>query len=272
MKYTTIILAVFFSASGLHAQELFIQSEPASNMPAGIWGVRVSSESWEGDHTISRIGIEGMYGVDKYLMVHPLIYGSNQLNGFNVETYGGYAKYRLYIDDGFKYHFRVAAFGEVLAGEQHSTYPSFSFNGSQPFAGAGMMATLLENRFATNLSVAANDAFKSIPLANGSYSNIKGINSILSAGYLVYPPRYTSFSNPNINIYAEFLDYQSWFDHVWGGNSLLEQGNELLLSFGPQVILNSVARFDLAYVALLYSDLPERRPNTVFARFEYNFY
>lgn len=213
-----------------------------------------------------------MYGFDKSLMLHPIIFGSNQLNGFGVETYGLYAKYRLYNDDGFKYHFRVAAFGEALAGEQHSTYPTFSFNGSGPFATGGLIATLLENRFATSLSAGAAGALKDIPLSNGSYSNIKGINTILSTGYLVYPPRYTSFSDANINIYAEFLDYQSWYDHVTNGASLPKQGNEFLLSFGPQVILNSIARFDVAYVALLYSSLPERRPNTVFARFEYNFY
>ncbi|HEY3875932.1 MAG TPA: hypothetical protein VGM92_10675, partial [Candidatus Kapabacteria bacterium] len=87
-----------------------------------------------------------------------------------------------------------------------------------------------------------------------------------------YPPRYTSFSNPNINIYAEFLDYQLWYDRKTNGMNVAESGNELLLSIGPQAILNSVARIDLAYVMLLSSDMPMRRPNTVFARFEYNFF
>ncbi|HEY3875962.1 MAG TPA: hypothetical protein VGM92_10830, partial [Candidatus Kapabacteria bacterium] len=158
MKYIVIIFLGLLSISTARAQELFIQTEPASNMPAGIWGVRISSEAWQDDHTISRIGIEGMYGVNRLLMVHPLIFGSNQLNGFSAETYGVYAKYRIYTDDGFKYHFRMAAFGEALAGEQHSTYPTFSFLGSQPFATAGMIATLLKNRFASNLSVGAADA------------------------------------------------------------------------------------------------------------------
>ena len=271
MKLSFIFFALIV-ASGVRAQELFIQTESASNMPVGRFGIRASYEAWQENGTISREGIEGMYGVTRYLMVHPQIYGSNQVNGFQLETFGGYAKYRLYIDDGFKYHFRVAAYAEALAGEQHSTYPSFSFKGSQPCVDGGIISTLLENRLALNFVAGASGALKDITLPNASYSNIKGVNASLSAGYLIYPPRYTSFSDPNVNIYAELLGYNVWYDQGNSGTVLSHHGDELLLSLGPQLILNSVARFDLSYVMLLQSSLPERRPNTFFARFEYNFY
>lgn len=268
----SLLLFVLLVTGNARAQELFIQTEPASNMPAGRFGIRVSSELWNENGTFAREGIEGMYGVSRYLMVHPQMYGSNQINGFQLETYGGYAKYRLYIDDGFKYHFRVAAYAEGLAGEQHSTYPSFSFKGCQPYVGAGGIATLLENRLALNFVAGASGALKDIVLPSVSYSNIKGLNGSISAGYLVYPPRYTSFSDPNVNIYAELLGYNVWFDRMVSSSIASAHGDELLLSLGPQLILNSVARFDLSYVMLLQSTLPERRPNTFFARFEYNFY
>ncbi len=275
MSRVLVIVFVLSVFSGLRAQELFIQTEPASNMPVGRFGVRATSDIWsENNRTISRFGTEIMYGVSKNLMVHLQAYGSNAIHNFEPETYGIYAKYRLYSDDDFKYHFRISAYGEVLGGKQHNTIPSFSFKGAGPMVASGLIFTLLENRLALSSTVGAAKSLKDIfPTDGGSFTNITGINASLSAGYLVYPNTYTSYSDPNINIYAELLGYNSYFQLNDGFDySTNASGGELVLSFGPQLILNSVARFDLAYSLLLKSNFIEKRSNSLLLRFEYNFY
>ncbi|HYM20058.1 MAG TPA: hypothetical protein VEW28_03530 [Candidatus Kapabacteria bacterium] len=264
-----LLTAVSFTA---RAQELFIQTEPASNMPAGRFGLRVSSDIWQDNKTVSRFGTEVMYGLTKDLMVHLQAYGSNQLTGFHPETFGAYVKYRLYVDDGFKYHFRISAYGEALGGEQHSMSPALSFKGAGPIVSGGFIATVLENRLALSLTVGATRALKEISISSMTYSNITNLNSSFSVGYLIYPPSYTGYSDPNINVYAELLSYQSLYDQSVDGHTTSEHATEMLLSLGPQLILNSVARFDLAYAITVTSGFIQKSPNSFFARFEYNFY
>ncbi len=275
MSRVVLIILVLSAFSGLRAQELFIQTEPASNMPVGRFGVRASSDIWsENSRTIARFGTEIMYGVSKNLMVHLQAYGSNAINNVEPETYGIYAKYRLFSDDDFKYHFRISAYGEALAGKQHNTTPSFSFKGGGPVVGGGLIFTLLENRFAFSSTVGTARALKDVfPIDGGSYTDITGINGSLSIGYLVYPNTYTSYSDPNINLYAELLGYNSYYQVNDGFDySANASSGELVLSLGPQIILNSVARFDLAYSMLLKTNFYLKRPNSLLFRFEYNFY
>ncbi len=268
-----IVLVLLLVGSPLAAQELFIQTEPASNMPAGRFGLRVSSDHWQEDGGIvSRLGSELMYGVTKDLMVHAQVFGSNQLNSFDLETYGLYAKYRLYSDDGFKYHFRISAFAEALAGKQSGTMPDFSFKGSGPVINGGIVLTLLESRLALSTTIGGSHLLGDISLPMMAYSDINGMNASLSAGYLVFPDHYTNYSDPNINLYAELLAYHSWYSEDMMGQHVARRNTEAILSIGPQLILNSVLRFDLAYSMVVQSDYPMRRPNSFFARVEYNFY
>jgi hypothetical protein len=268
-----IFCMVLLAASRLEAQELFIQTEPASNMPVGTFGIRFTGDSWQDPgRIVSREGMELMYGVTRNLMTHILAYGSNSLGNFDLETVGFYSKYRLYWDDGFKYHFRVSAYGEALFGSQHSDVPTFSFAGSGPIVSGGGVATLLEHRLALSTTIGASHALKDIALPTISYSNISGINASLSAGYLILPAHYSSFSDLNMNVYAEFLGYHTWFTQDVAGVIAATQGTELLLSVGPQVIINSLARIDLAYTFPIFTNFAIRRPNSVLARFEYDFY
>ncbi|HET9136582.1 MAG TPA: hypothetical protein VFO76_08090, partial [Candidatus Kapabacteria bacterium] len=258
--------------SRLAAQELFIQTEPASNMPAGRFGLRVSSDVWqESGATLARVGGELMYGLTKELMVHAQAYGSNQLSGFELETVGLYAKYRFFTDDAFKHHVRLAAYADILVGT-HASMPEFSFKGSGPAISGGFIATLLENRLALSSTVGVSHALKDIPIPGMTYRNITGINASFSAGYLLYPSHYQSYNDPNINVYAELLGYRSWYDMEMVYSTKAKQGTELILSLGPQLILNSVLRIDLAYSTTIYNSYDWKRSNSFFARVEYNFY
>lgn len=270
-----IAVAAFFILFTLNAraQELFIQTEPASNMPARSWGLRLASDMWNAnDRVVARLGFEAMYGITKDLMVHLQGFGSNQVDNFELETYGLYAKYRLYADDDFKYHFRLAVFGEALFGKQNSHSPSFASKGSGPLLTGGVIATLLEGRFAASTTLGVAKATKDIEAGHPTYKNIVGANGSLSMGYLIYPDAYESYSDPNVNIYAEVLGFTSMFDEVDHDLISSTSGTEILLSFGPQVILNSLTRIDLAYALTLHSSYTMKKQNSVFIRLEHNFF
>jgi hypothetical protein len=274
MRYTlAVFVLVVFGRAG--AQELFIQSEPASNMPARTWGLRLASDAWDGgERFVTRLGAEVMYGITKDFMMHVQGFASNQIDKFELETYGLYAKYRFYTDDDFKYHFRLAAYAEALAGKQRSHSPSFASKGSAPMVSGGIIATLLQNRMAVSgtfgVAKMTEDIIES---TDHTFTDIVGANASLSLGLLVYPETYSGYSDPNINLYAELLGFGSKFDEresdvVAGGVG----GSEFILSFGPQLILNSVTRFDLAYAVTLHSSYEQQKQNSFFVRIEHNFF
>ncbi len=271
MRYVAALLLLL--ASSLKAQELFIQTEPASNMPVGRFGLRIASDSWNTSRGVAtRIGAEVMYGISKELMVHGQIYGSHAISAVELETYGAYLKYRFYADDDFKYHFRMAAFGQLLLGSQHSSMPEFTFKGSGPTAATGVIATLLENHTALSTTIGFDHALSDIERSDMSYKNISGVSASLSAGYLLFPSHYTNYSDINVNIYAEVLSSHSWYDHLMNGSMTAEKGTAVLFAPGVQLIVNSVLRIDLSYSTLLSTTYSERRPNSLLGRLEYNFY
>src|SRR4051812_7603301 len=82
-----VLLAGFFS-NNLHAQELFVYSEPASSMPAKSVGVRVSNWLMDEEgtaHINYHLIPELMVAVNKRLMLHAEGYFSNQQGAFSAE-------------------------------------------------------------------------------------------------------------------------------------------------------------------------------------------
>src|SRR4051812_19820052 len=90
------------------AQELFVYTEPASNMPAHTLGLRASN--WIMDERgADRINYhfipELMGGANKNLMVHVEGFLSNRNGGFGAEGAGLYAKSRFFTKDTVYRHF-----------------------------------------------------------------------------------------------------------------------------------------------------------------------
>src|SRR5437868_10257386 len=101
-----------------HAQELYVSTEPASNMAAGSIGFRLASRLYKMNYNHSfsscRIQPEVMIGAGKKSMIHLAGYGSDMYQK-KFKTEGGslYAKYRLYSTDDVHKHFRIAVFSEI---------------------------------------------------------------------------------------------------------------------------------------------------------------
>src|SRR5579871_1589240 len=100
-----------------HAQELYVSTEPASNMATGSIGVRFNSKLFKMKYESGyayRLDPEIMLGISRKLMLHANMYASNMYQG-NIRLEGGsvYGKYRFLSNDDIHSHFRMAAFGKI---------------------------------------------------------------------------------------------------------------------------------------------------------------
>ena len=92
----SIWLLTFLISTSLSAQELFVFSEPASNMPAKSIGLRATNwlmpvvAKTQGSYQLLP---EVMWGVNKNLMLHLDGFLSNQGGNFHAVGGGVYGKY-----------------------------------------------------------------------------------------------------------------------------------------------------------------------------------
>src|SRR4030095_15530813 len=112
----TAIGMITFLSGDAKAQELFVFTEPASNMPAKSIGIRASN--WlnydKPNSTLNyQLLPEMMWGVNKNLMLHFDGFFTNQNGNFHAVGGGVYGKYRIYSADAVNRHFRMAAFGRL---------------------------------------------------------------------------------------------------------------------------------------------------------------
>ena len=88
MKPIFIAAGLLISSACAHAQELFVYTEPASNMPAHTVGLRASNwlmDERETGRTNYHFIPEIMWGVNKHLMVHAEGFISNRDGGLAAE-------------------------------------------------------------------------------------------------------------------------------------------------------------------------------------------
>lgn len=250
----------------LMAQELFVFTEPASNMAAKSIGIRMNNYLMKNDETQKynyHLLPEIMVGLTKKIMLHGELFFSNRNNSMVYEGASIYGKYRFYSEDEVHSHFRMAVFGRLSYNNSDIHQAAIDFYGHNSGAEAGFVATKLINKVAISGSVAAVHA-----LDNGSEkfqypnSNRQAINYTLSAGKLMLPKVYTSYKQVNINLMCEFL-----------GQTNLGTGNNYLdIAPSVQFIVDSRMRFDLAYRAPLVNNLSRTTSKGFVFKLEYNFF
>ncbi|MEO5647217.1 MAG: hypothetical protein ABIQ56_02580 [Chitinophagaceae bacterium] len=291
MKKCIIILLIYLSCN-VSAQELFVSSEPASNMPAGSISMRVNSElskmKHDGKWNSYRVDPEVMVGLSKKLMVHATMYGSNMFqSNYRVEGGSIYGKYRLFSSDDIHKHFRLAAFGKLsmidnpvvltktkaheipdgTGGIIYHDIPSYHRSyvidpeGMNSAVGGGLIATKLQNRLAISATAGYLYRLDNINEKKELFQPWHAINWSLSTGYLLLPKEYISYDQTNMNLYMEFL----------GQNSIDGKGYYVDVAPAMQFIFKSIARLDLGYQSQL-TGKGERFHNSSFlVRVEYNF-
>ena len=259
-----IMLLVTAVANNIHAQELYVFTEPASNMSANSIGVRITNEGLVGSAFKSRTIPEVMVGFNKNLMVHVQGFLSDMDGKYSVEGGSLYAKYRFYSADELQSHFRMAAFGRISSSKRPVYTEDINLEGDNSGYSAGLIATQLLHKLALSATVGYTQAFeiKSRQVA-GAPSPNQLVGYSLSSGYLLLPFSYKNYNQPNFNLYVEALGKTN----PANGRSYVDLAPAL------QLILNSRTRIDLGYRFQLAGNMEGRyNKNMYLARVEFNFF
>lgn len=260
-KYLFIValLATFQS----YAQELFVYTEPASNMPAKTIGLRVSQNFFKDQYTgVTNYHLlpEVMFGINKNLMVHAEGFFSNRDKSLSYEGFAVYGKYRLYSKDDVHTHFRLAAFGRISTNNSEIHQEEVDINIHNSGYQFGAIATQLLHKVALSSSVSFVNA-----IDNGSTNKYplnqsdKAINYTFSLGKLLLPKVYTNYNQTNLNVMVELLGQKL----VGNSKSYLDIAPSL------QLIIHSQTRIDFGYRQQIYSNEFRTAPNGFMIRIEH---
>ncbi len=265
MKKIIFVICIVISFKA-RTQELFVVTEPASNMPAGSIGLRaMNSFMYEKDGSLNyHIMPEIMWGVSAKWMVHLQSFHSTRSTG-GLKTEGGsiYAKYRFYSSDDMHKHFRMALYGRYSINRADLHQEEIETMGHNTGYEGGLVATKLVHKVAVSSSLSFEKALDNKPGYKfpAAQSN-NATNYTLSFGKLMYPKKYTSLKQTNINLMCEFL-----------GQRLNANGKSNLdIVPSLQFIIRSQARIDIAWRKQVYSTMTRTAPNGFLIKLEYTFF
>ena len=261
-----LVFVIMTISINVSAQELFVVTEPASNMPTGSIGVRLAQSLMKENYKPGynyHIMPEIMWGANKNLMLHAAAFVSNRNKSLVTEGGSIYAKYRFLSKDDLHKHFRMAAFGRVSLNNSDIHQEEINTMGHNSGYETGIVATQLINKIAISASSSFEKATNNSETYKfpASQSN-SATNYTLSFGRLMYPNKYKSYKQTNINLMMEFM-----------GQTLNRNGKSFLdIVPSLQFIINSQARIDVAYVKEIYSNMLRTAPNGLYLKLEYSFF
>lgn len=256
------------------AQELFIISEPASNIPAKAISARLTNKFMNGhrhsnlgndDRTfMQRIVPEVAIGINKQFTLKISGYLSNYYQSeLKFEGVNAYLKYRFFSRDDLHQHFRMAAFSRVSVCNNDFFFREINLEGDHSGINGGLVATQLLHKLAISATIGHVYLTDNIAYARPSLIAKNSLNYTLSAGYLLLPFHYKNYNQPNLNVYCE----------LHGRNSLSEYETNIYDVFPAlQLIIKSYMRFDLGYRYQIKSNAPRNAYSGFLIRFEYNFF
>jgi len=265
MKVLCLILVIFFTVD-LSAQELFVVTDPASNVPAGSVSVRLSNSIFKeifDDGYNYHLMPEITWGVSGKLMVRASAFVSNRSNSLYTEGGGIFAKYRFFSADDLQSHFRLAAFGRYSFNRADIHQEQIEIMGHNTGFETGIVATQLIKKVAISSTLSFEKALNNRPDYDfPSDQSNHASNYTLSIGRLMHPKKYTSFKQTNINLMIEFV-----------GQTLNTNG-KTYIDVVPvvQFIIHSQGRVDVGYRKELYSNMFRTAPDGFYLNFEYTFF
>tara|TARA_Y100000739_G_C20499875_1_gene414376 strand:+ start:122 stop:970 length:849 start_codon:yes stop_codon:yes gene_type:complete len=256
----------------LSAQELYINSEPASLIPKGTKVVRLTNSNifLDGSNMMGSIGNAFIitpslsYGISKKIMLSGSIQFANKpyeqdmvpnfgLNGFKI-----YSKQRILSTDKQKYHTRLSSFIKYSFHEDKFMKDNLDIELQDTGFELGLIATQLINKLAISITTAItrisniDEKFTQGSTVKWQTTNLNTFKNSISAGYLLFPRKYNSYKQTNFNLYVEYLT-----------NTILNENfpvryNKFSSTFAPgiQFIIMSRSRLDFSY-KIRKGDMPE---------------
>lgn len=264
MKYILIVLSLVALACPAFSQELYVNTEPASNMATHSLGVRVENQGYFDPVYKDRSTLELMYGASRNVMIHGSLYESDYYhNHQHFEGGSVYAKYRFLSVDSVQKHFRGALFAKASSINNPLTNQEISLEGDNSGLQGGIVFTKLMHKLALSGSASYLHAFDN---AGGyhlpAFNPDNAVAYTLSAGYLLLPKAYQNYNQVNVNLYVELL----------GKTNPGYDQSYLDAAPAVQLIFNSVVRVDFSYRAPLYNSMARTSNNTYLIRLEYNIF
>lgn len=231
------------------AQELYVNSEPASNIPAKAISAKYAGKLLRATHSDrleTRHMAEFQAGINKNLMVKAsTTFSDMYTSGMRWESVRGYAKYRFLSLDEVHKHFRMAAFAEAAYSRNPVFYDELSLDGDQSGVKGGVILTQLWHKFALSSTLSYLNVLTEKPDFMPKGYPYQAFNYSLSGGYLLFPRKYTSYKQTNFNLYAELL-----------GQQTLDK-KSFYVDFAPalQLIFNSSTKLNMGYRFQLNGDM-----------------
>lgn len=289
MSKYLVLPGLFLFALGAGAQELYVFTEPASNVAKGNLSARLTSMVMPmqmDNRSGIRIEPSVAWGISRQWMLKANLYASDMMSrGFRAEGAALYIKYRFLSNDDFHSHFRMAAYGKVAlinnqfvyqtselhtlpGGGQHLIKKSHYSNeilleGGNSGAQLGLVATQLIHKWAFSTHSSYQERWNNLgkntlPPALSQRSWQSGF----SAGVLLLPRKYQHFGQTNLNLYAEVLTQKSLDMDGW------------FVDMAPavQLMLKSVSRIDLGYRFQAGGSMQRFSQRQWLLRYEYNFF
>ena len=266
----SIFLYIIFCSLAAKGQELYVYTEPASNMPAHSLSTKLSANyigKLQGNQNrfMQRYTPELMFGISRKWMMHVGgTFANMHTTNFRWESVYLYGKYRFISNDELHSHFRMAAFADASYSRSPYHYDEVSLQGDKSGVQAGIIATQLWNKLAVSATIShiqaldesRNDKVQYIP------SRIYQVmNYSLSAGYLLLPFEYVDYRQTNLNLYAEVLAQQS----------LDRKAYYVDLAPAIQLIFNSNAKLNIGYKFELNGDMQRMTSSSWLISFERTF-
>jgi hypothetical protein len=264
MRYLQIIAALLLMGSAAHSQELYVFSEPASNMPSKAIGIRLTNEGMLQSGFVNRTIPEVMIGFNKNLMGHAQAFFSDMDGRYRLEGGSLYAKYRFLSNDDVRSHFRGAAFARVSISKRPTYTQDINLEGDNSGFQGGVIFTQLLHKLALSGSVSYMQAFRDDEKQHQMMDRPdQMIGYSLSSGYLLLPVVYKNYNQPNFNLYFEVL-----------GKTNPANGRSYV-DFAPaiQMVLNSRTRIDAGYRFQVAGNIADRyTKNMYLVRLELNLF
>lgn len=263
------ILIMLFTAFRLSGQELYVFSEPASNVPAHSLSVKLTNHFVTSDKIYGRFSNRLMpqvyLGVSKKFMVAAGgTFANMHTPNFRYESVNLYAKYRFLSKDELHKHFRMAVFAEASSTRAPFHFDEITLMGDKSGVELGVIATQLWHKLALSATVAHTQVLHESRTNKVLYipsRNYQSMNYAVSAGYLVLPKEYKDYRQTNLNIYTELLAQQT-----------LDRSTYFVdLATAMQLIFNSNAKLNLGYRFQLGGNMQRMTSNSWLISFERTF-
>ena len=267
-----LVLFLSFIPSLSSAQELYINTEPASLIPKGTKVVRLNHQSifLNGTNIMGGIGNAIImspsisYGLSKKIMVSGSFQFSNKpyeqdmMPNFGFSGFKLYSKQRILTTDKQKYHTRLSSFIKYSYHDNKFMKDNLDIELQDTGFEFGIIGTQLINKLAISVTSAVtrisniDEKYTSGSTVKWQKINLNTIQNSISAGYLLFPRKYKSYKQTNFNLYLEYLTNtiltRNFPDRYHKFSSTLAPG--------IQFILLSRSRLDFSY-KIRKGDMPE---------------